>query len=713
MRSIRAPFAFAPLVLLLAAAGSASAQPQPQRAIAVINSTSREEPHRATSPLQGMFGVAVGVRRMSSDDAAARLRGIERLAAIGTPEAVDALLEQIEQGSPAARDPRARLAAVRALAGFTRKDSVRQLLVREATDASSAEGRGAGSALGSLIRATAALALARDGEKKALQSLATMVLQGGPGAEVAARALRAYPPESLESFLESRKQIPAPLATLLGDLGDLRVVDRLRAMLHDADPAAPIAAAIALAHLRDEAAKPIALTWLTQTEPRQRRAAAEVLTYLGAPEGPASVAALFASDATREDGLRLALRAPSPELAGALVEQLGAFSDTARPRAIAALGRCGGAKAIAALTALLDKPEGATAAAYALATMPGAEARAAIDKRLGEGGAPASHKRRLVLRAAIVRVIALGDAPAQLGVALSAASRSRDAADRAIAMFGAVATRLLSTKDAVAAACPANLCDAALLAGAARGALAGRPGDLDALLPILAREAETEGPSAITVAASVALLAHPDGGELSTLTLAAWAEGGGPLAPLAARALPSRDHEAIRGRIRSLLEGSDPVVRAHTALGLGRDPEPSAVSLLTAAYRFEDDAGVRRAIIRALSRRAEVQRTATLTLARDLDPDDEVRALARSAIEGRDLDPAARGGGGLEAARPIAWIVIASNDGRTAEAARSARLTRGDGLAIPVVSDPDGVLLIPGLPPGATSIDLMTDAAPR
>ena len=37
--------------------------------------------------------------------------------------------------------------------------------------------------------------------------------------EAAVRALRAYPPASLESFLESRKQLPPALATLLGGGG--------------------------------------------------------------------------------------------------------------------------------------------------------------------------------------------------------------------------------------------------------------------------------------------------------------------------------------------------------------------------------------------------------------------------------------------------------------------------------------------------------------
>ena len=220
-----------------------------------------------------------------------------------------------------------------------------------------------------------------------------------------------------------------------------------------------------------------------------------------------------------------------------------------------------------------------------------------------------------------------------------------------------------------------------------------------------------ERPDAITIAAGAALLAQPDGAGLPTLLLASWAEGGGPLAPLAARALPSRDDEALRGRIKRLLEGSDPVVRAHVALGLALDPEPSAVSLLTDAYRFEEDARVRRAIVRALSKRTEVQRRAALTLARDLDPDDSVRGLARAALEGRDLDPTLSSTRGVEPRRSVAWVTVRSNDAPRdgsdgSDAPRALRLVRSDGLAVPMLADPDGILLAPGLPAGPMSLDL-------
>jgi hypothetical protein len=200
-----------------------------------------------------------------------------------------------------------------------------------------------------------------------------------------------------------------------------------------------------------------------------------------------------------------------------------------------------------------------------------------------------------------------------------------------------------------------------------------------------------------------ALLGHPDGAGLPTSVLATWAESGGPLAPLAARALPARDDEALRGRIKRLLEGSDPVVRAHVALGLGHDPEPSAVSLLTSAYRFEEDPAVRRAVVRGLSLRTEVQRLATLALARELDPDDEVRALARAAIDGRTLDPGIRPALGAEPRRKVAWVTLQSTVSGPLPA---ARLIRSDGLAVPAVADPDGALLIPGMPAGPASLRL-------
>ena len=633
----------------------------------------------------------------------------------------------MDQSSVAVRDPRARLTAVRVLAGEAKRDNVRQVLMREVTDTSGSDGRGGVSSLAGVLRTTAALALARSGDKKALGALASALLQPGSTGEAALHALRVYPPASLESFLEAHRRLTPALATFLGELGDLRAVDRLHTMLQEGDPAGKTAAAIALAKLGDEAALPVAREWLKKGEPRQRRAAAEVLVYLDAPDAAAAVTGLLAADATRADGLRLALLAPAPALAAPLAKALPDVPSELSGRVVAALGRAGAA---AQLAPLLDKPDLALPAAFALATMPGDDARTALEKALGDGGARTADRRRLVLRAGVVRALVLDDAPSGLKDGLRALFKGTAPADRAAGAFGLVALGIMSLGDALEATCKHSKdgggldCDAAT-AAAARGALALPDGasSLEPLVPLLKQAAALSDPRALSrsapdavarsplgealAVAAGAALAHPDGGELSTSVLAAWAEAGGPLAPLCARALPARDDEALHGRIKRLLEGSDPVVRAHVALGLGRDPEASAVSLLTSAYRFEEDAGVRRAIMRALSRRTEVQRMATLSTARDLDPDEEVRWLARAALDGRDLDPSLRPALGVEPRRSVAWVAIQSNQGPAADkdlVPRTARLTRADGLVVPAVADPDGALLVPGLPAGPASL---------
>src|SRR6185436_15702182 len=115
-------------------------------------------------------------------------------------------------------------------------------------------------------------------------------------------------------------------------------------------------------------------------------AAAEVLLLLHAPEADAAVTALFTAEATREDGLRLSLLVPSPAFAAPLANELPSFPETWRPKVVAALGRAAGPKAIEALLGLLERGELGTAAAHALATMPGPEAREALAKGLADPG---------------------------------------------------------------------------------------------------------------------------------------------------------------------------------------------------------------------------------------------------------------------------------------------------------------------------------------
>src|SRR5712672_3594312 len=83
------------------ASSPAAAQPkQAVGGIGILGVKPDEGRGAQASPLKEMFGVPVAAKLIQSDDPADRIRGIERLGGIGTTEAIDALVEQIEQGSP-------------------------------------------------------------------------------------------------------------------------------------------------------------------------------------------------------------------------------------------------------------------------------------------------------------------------------------------------------------------------------------------------------------------------------------------------------------------------------------------------------------------------------------------------------------------------------------------------------------------------------------
>lgn len=667
-----------------------------------------EAPRRGT--LRGMFGIPVAERLLVSGSADERLRGVQRLAAIGTPEAIDALVDALEQSSIVGRDGRARLEAVRFLATHVGRENVRPLLVREISEAGP-EGRAGASSLGNLVRSAAALSLAKSGDKKAVTALIGAVLQGGSGGDAAAEALEEHPPASLSPLFEGRRRIEPTLSALLADIGDVRAIEKLRVTLEEADPAYRAAAALALAKLGDASAANLARTWVKSEDTRLQRVGAEVLVRLGAEGAADAIVTLLGANATRIEGVRLAQLAPSPALIKPLAAALSSLPEGERDKAIAAIGRCGGAEAADALLIELGKPERATQAAFALARLAGKPGRQALERALASDSAKAGAPRRLVVRASVLRVITQGDEPSGLSAALATMATEKDPADRAVSAFGRVALGKTKVRDALDEACASGkTCDLAVVAAVARASLLLGPEASGELFSVLRKEPASESPSPLAVAAGVALLADPRGAGLSTSVLLRWAEGGGPLAPLAARALPSRDDEALRGRITRLLEGTDPVVRAHVALGLAFDPEPDAVSLLVRAYRFEEDASVRRAVVRALGERREPQRLATLTVARDLDPDGAVRALARAALSGRSLSPASS----LPSGEAV-WVSLVANapSSLSAVAGRAGRLVRGDGVALPVVSDPDGVVLVPGLPEGRSLLTLAPEPIPR
>ncbi|MBI4956173.1 MAG: HEAT repeat domain-containing protein [Myxococcales bacterium] len=654
------------------AAGGARAQPG-------------SETEASAHSLRAHLGVARGAELLARGDADDVVRGIERLGAAGTPEAIDALAAALLQGGSVRGELRTRLEAVRALAPHVGVETAREAL---ASVVASPPAAPLEPPLEAMARQSAALALAASGHPEALRSLAKVAAGRGRGATAAQAALRAHPPAALDAVLGSGKTLSVAIASLLGDLGDARAIGPLRARLKRKDVALTGAAAVSLARLGDASVLDRARTWLVERDARPREAALEILSAFGAPDLGEVLAKLLA---TGKLGRTAALDYVGRSPARAHVPLLQAIVDKGGEeagRAIALLATIGGPAAVRALVAELGKSERALAAAHALGLAQGPDARAAVAAALAQ--AEAGPARRLALRAALVRLLASGEVVDGLDAALDAAIVSTDAADRAVGAFGLAARGARPVADLAAAP------DGAVAHGAARAALLGGERALDACRALLARAGDVPDPDA--VACGAGLLVDPaDGSGVPTPRLARWAEAGGALGPLAAMAFAARDVRSLRPRLEALLGGADPVVRVHVAFGLGSSPEPDAVSLLVEAYRVEPEPEVRRGLVRALSARSEQLARRWLARARDLDADETVRSLARSALGGRRLLP-----GAPARARPLgpgstAWLtVLPSGPGaRAASAGRELYVLRGDGLALPAVTDPDGHALVP------------------
>src|SRR5690606_3467842 len=118
-------------------------------------------------------------------------RGIERAAAIGTPEAIATLVDAIERGAQIKSDTRALLAAARALARFADHERARAgllAIVGAGSPAHAGKPRrapaddgldGDPAARAELARQVAAIALARTGGERALESLYGVARGGG------------------------------------------------------------------------------------------------------------------------------------------------------------------------------------------------------------------------------------------------------------------------------------------------------------------------------------------------------------------------------------------------------------------------------------------------------------------------------------------------------------------------------------------------------
>lgn len=660
--------------------------------------------------LRGHFGVDAANRLLRSPDPSERLRGLERAAAIHTPEALALLVRSASPSTPggfdprapvegvARKDPRAVLVVVRALATWTGDETARDALglilnaatqsfmTQVATSQDPAIAETVGLARLRLAREQAAIALAQSGHPLALEALLASARGGGPAQEPALEALAMFPPAS--ALFAGVALTTAPTIALAAETGDLRVLGAIEGVLAASDPAVRAAALAALGFAGDARVQPAARQALRDPDPRVRVAAAEALGRLDAPDAPAAVESLIGDAATARDGLRLAQDVQGTGVVRAAAARAASSADDAtRAAALVALGRQTDPLAVEALAALVSDARVGGDAADALARSPSSAAMPALEKLAAAGPA-----HRLAMRAYYVRRSVRDERSPTLDAQLGAMAASADAVDRALAVQVLVALGQRTLASALADP------DPRVQRGGAMGALAlsqGKRARAMADLPIL------RDPTARQVLAF--LLDDADDTVASTRDLLDRARSGAADAPLAAMALARRSGDEMLEPVDALLASSDPVMRAHVARGLGASTANDATGRLARAYELETDVAVRRALVRALAARtqdeAATSRRETLDLAARLDPDRITRDLAARAEAGTALPEA-------PASREVAWLRIVPAAGAALPVATTGAVTGSDGLARPVVFDDDGYALVGGLPPGEATLRL-------
>lgn len=683
-------------------------------------------PVSSTSPAPSLpgnvrahVGTDYAARLLRSTDPDERIRGIQRAAAIGSAETV-ALLVQATESSPAVRsDARALIELARGLSRFADQERARAALLfivsssnagiasraphaPRSTDALALE-EGDPVARADLARHIAAIALARSGTDRALEQLYGVARGGGSGQSAAMLALMLQPPRDPGFFGTAGTTMPAGVVRMLGQLGDLRALEILHAATRTSDVAVRGAALVALAELGDERTIGLARAAIAEADARLRAAAGEAFVLLSAPERYRAVAALVSDEATTAIGIRLAERVYNAEITKLLAVRAIDHPDRElRAAAIRALGRSPEPAAATALAVpqVIADPTFGYFAALALSRSPAPNAMSIVTT-LAAGKTTAT----LGVRAYVVRALVRGERSDAGDAILSGLAASKDARSRALGVFGRVALGTASLESALADS------DARVRRAGVMGSLA-RPGDGNAR-PLLTK-LTSERDDATRQVLAAGLLGGDANGALTTTWLVDRAESGGADAALSAYSLTRRADDSLDRKVTQLLGSKDPVLRAHAARGLGFAPLADASGRLAAAYAYETDVMVRRAIIAALVTRTNdatsPARRATLETAAHLDPDGPTRQAARAGFLGAPADRAASPASlGAPIVFDTAWLRITLDGGTAPNEVFVGSVVRPDGVAVPVAFDDDGFAIVGGLPPGEARLVL----APR
>jgi HEAT repeat protein len=478
-------------------------------------------------------------------------------------------------------------------------------------------------------------------------------------------------------------------------LGDQRAIGPLRDLVVEAPAAVQAHAAVALAKVGDPETVELARYWMSGNNGHaQHKAAAQILALARAPGWVDAVRSLLDDPSTHDDGLKLAAQAPHRKLVSSLAKALERSTSPDRTRLVlTALARAGSPQAMSILARTLKDKDLGPAAAYALALSPVAGATQILARALGETATSA-----IAARASVVRMKVMGHAVPSLEPTLKRLLASTDGGARAAGAWGFAVVEPSTLPGLLKSDDPIVVCSAAR-------ALLTAHADARA---VAAQRLSVEQSTRMRTALALGLIFDDMADGVPTAILAELVDGGGAEAPLALYRLVARRDALAQEYSAELRDSPDPLWRAHLVLGWGLLDDPSVVGKLDNAYATEAEPAVRHAIVTALGLHTARTPSGTLSQAMALDPDEDVRRAARWAKLGHWL----RGSLHPGVADSSAWIQVRPTV-PTWQGRSVIQLTASSAMALPFVPDPDGLVVIVGLPVGPIRIQIVaTDPSP-
>jgi HEAT repeat protein len=233
------------------------------------------KPGQPARSLRARLGIEATRTWFRAEKTELRQRAFERLGSTGTAAALGLLSHALEPDGEA-RDAKERLVVVRALAPNASEETARSALVRAMAGID-----GQDEPKDALVRETAALALAKSENPRALELLAQALRQSGRTAETSKAALLAHPPRDLGPLFAARGAPTEALVELLGELGDARAAALLEKVAETATPALRPKALHALSKVAADRAVELARAFAGELDPALRVVSTRLLALAG------------------------------------------------------------------------------------------------------------------------------------------------------------------------------------------------------------------------------------------------------------------------------------------------------------------------------------------------------------------------------------------------------------------------------------------------